>query len=159
MLVLTRKKDEQIVIGDNIKITLLRVQGNSVRIGIDAPRDIRILRGEVSSAEVDADDIEAAEQIAVELHEQVFAHPKPDRQPSPDKQIVVSDDRMSRAAASPPLRHRVRKPTAQPSARTATGARFPADRASRKIYMGTVDRRGNGTQLDYVPTSQPLTSK
>ncbi len=49
MLVLTRKTDEQILIGDNIKITLVRVRGNSVRIGIEAPRDVRIVRGELES--------------------------------------------------------------------------------------------------------------
>ena len=47
MLVLTRKADEQILIGDNIKITLVRVRGNSVRIGIDAPREVRVVRGEL----------------------------------------------------------------------------------------------------------------
>ncbi len=49
MLVLTRKADEQILIGDNIKITLVRVRGNAVRIGIDAPRDVRIVRGELEA--------------------------------------------------------------------------------------------------------------
>ncbi len=47
MLVLTRKTDEEILIGDNIKITLVRVRGNSVRIGIEAPREVRIVRGEL----------------------------------------------------------------------------------------------------------------
>ena len=47
MLVLTRKLNEQILIGDDIKITLLRVRGNTVRLGIEAPRDRRIIRGEL----------------------------------------------------------------------------------------------------------------
>lgn len=47
MLVLTRKLDEQIVIGEDIKVTLLRVRGNTVRIGIEAPRDVRVVRGEI----------------------------------------------------------------------------------------------------------------
>ncbi len=47
MLVLTRKMDEQILIGNDIKITLVRVRGNSVRIGIEAPNEVRILRGEL----------------------------------------------------------------------------------------------------------------
>lgn len=47
MLVLTRKSQEQIRISDNIVLTVLRVSGNAVRIGIEAPRDVRILRGEL----------------------------------------------------------------------------------------------------------------
>jgi len=47
MLVLTRKLDEAIQIGDNIKITVLRVKGNTVRIGIDAPKDVRVIRDEL----------------------------------------------------------------------------------------------------------------
>jgi carbon storage regulator CsrA len=47
MLVLTRKIQQQIQIGDSIRITILQVKGNSVRVGIEAPRDVRILRCEV----------------------------------------------------------------------------------------------------------------
>jgi carbon storage regulator CsrA len=46
MLVLTRGIDEGIVIGDNIRITVVRVQGGLVRIGVEAPREAIILRGE-----------------------------------------------------------------------------------------------------------------
>lgn len=47
MLVLTRKKDQTIVINDNIEITVLEVQGDQVRIGINAPRSVSIHRKEV----------------------------------------------------------------------------------------------------------------
>ena len=47
MLVLTRKKDQTIVINDNIEITVLDVQGDQVRIGINAPRSVSIHRKEV----------------------------------------------------------------------------------------------------------------
>jgi len=47
MLVLTRKLQEQIVIGDNIKVTILRVKGNTVRLGIEAPRHVRVVRSEL----------------------------------------------------------------------------------------------------------------
>ena len=40
MLVLTRKENEQIQIGDQVVITVLQVKGQSVRIGIEAPRDV-----------------------------------------------------------------------------------------------------------------------
>ena len=51
MLVLTRKQQEQIHIGDNITITVVRIHGNSVRIGIEAPQSVRVLRGEVATRE------------------------------------------------------------------------------------------------------------
>jgi carbon storage regulator len=47
MLVITRKVDQGIVIQDNILITVLRVDGDRVRIGISAPQDITILRQEL----------------------------------------------------------------------------------------------------------------
>ncbi|NLK86977.1 MAG: carbon storage regulator CsrA [Clostridiaceae bacterium] len=47
MLVLTRKKDQSIIINENIEITILDLQGDQVRIGINAPKDISIHRKEV----------------------------------------------------------------------------------------------------------------
>ena len=50
MLVLTRKPRQQIMIGDEIKINIVEVQGDSVRLAIDAPRTVRIYRGEIYKA-------------------------------------------------------------------------------------------------------------
>ena len=47
MLVLSRKHNEQIVIGENIVITVIRVQGDKVRLGIEAPGDVNIRRSEL----------------------------------------------------------------------------------------------------------------
>ena len=47
MLVLERKSDESVMIGDNIRIKILKVQGNSVRIGIEAPREVLVYREEI----------------------------------------------------------------------------------------------------------------
>ena len=47
MLVLSRKSMERIRFGDNVFITVLGIQGKRVRIGIDAPSDVRVLRSEV----------------------------------------------------------------------------------------------------------------
>jgi carbon storage regulator CsrA len=47
MLVLSRKLQQQIKIGDQISVTILRVKGNTVRLGIQAPRDVRVVRGEL----------------------------------------------------------------------------------------------------------------
>ncbi len=46
MLVLTRKTDQSIMIGDDIEIVVSSIDGNAVRIGIKAPRDLKILRKE-----------------------------------------------------------------------------------------------------------------
>ncbi len=46
MLILTRKKGETILIGENIFIKVVEIRGNQVRIGIEAPADILLLRGE-----------------------------------------------------------------------------------------------------------------
>jgi carbon storage regulator len=47
MLVLSRKVGEKLIIGDNITVVVNRVAGNRVTIGIDAPGDVRIIRGEL----------------------------------------------------------------------------------------------------------------
>lgn len=47
MLILTRRTGETIMIGDNIKITMLGIKGNQARIGIDAPKDVAVHREEV----------------------------------------------------------------------------------------------------------------
>lgn len=47
MLVLTRKTGEGIIIGDDIKITVIELKGGGVRIGIDAPREMKVHRQEV----------------------------------------------------------------------------------------------------------------
>ena len=51
MLVLTRKLQETIQVGENITITIVRIKGNTVRVGIEAPRDVRVARGEVFTKE------------------------------------------------------------------------------------------------------------
>jgi carbon storage regulator len=48
MLVLTRKAKQQIQIGPNVTITILQVKGQAVRVGIEAPRDVSVLRMEVA---------------------------------------------------------------------------------------------------------------
>ncbi len=47
MLVLSRKRNESIIISDNIKITVLEMQGDKIRLGIDAPRGVSVHREEV----------------------------------------------------------------------------------------------------------------
>ena len=59
MLVLTRKPGERLVIGDNVVITVVEVRGDNIRIGIDAPREVKVYRGEIYDAIV-AENREAA---------------------------------------------------------------------------------------------------
>ena len=53
MLVLSRKKGETLSIGENVTIEILSVEGDRVRIGIDAPREVRIFRKELLDETID----------------------------------------------------------------------------------------------------------
>ena len=59
MLVLSRKVGESIVIGDDVVVTILEIRGDLIRVGIDAPRSVKVHRSEVFEA------IEAANKEAV----------------------------------------------------------------------------------------------
>lgn len=61
MLVLTRRLGERIVIGDSITVTVVDIKGDTIRLGIDAPRDVRVQR------------LEVLEQIAAETAEAAAA--------------------------------------------------------------------------------------
>jgi len=50
MLVLSRKKNESIIINDNITVTVIEIRGDKVRIGIEAPKDVTVHRREVYEA-------------------------------------------------------------------------------------------------------------
>jgi carbon storage regulator len=47
MLILTRKQNESIIIGNSIEVVVTRVSGNKVRIGVAAPRDVAVYRKEI----------------------------------------------------------------------------------------------------------------
>jgi|TARA_Y200000002_G_scaffold383199_1_gene403972 carbon storage regulator len=47
MLILTRRVGETLIIGDNVRVTVLGVRGHQVRIGVDAPKDISVHREEI----------------------------------------------------------------------------------------------------------------
>lgn len=47
MLILSRKKDESIIIGDNITISVVDIKGDQVKLGIAAPNDVKVFRQEV----------------------------------------------------------------------------------------------------------------
>jgi carbon storage regulator len=54
MLVLTRRKNQSIVIGEGIVVTVLDVKGDQIRLGITAPRDVQVYREELLAALTDA---------------------------------------------------------------------------------------------------------
>ena len=51
MLVITRKKDEGFLIGENIKVTVVEISKDRAKLGIDAPSDIKIIRNELYDTE------------------------------------------------------------------------------------------------------------
>ncbi|WP_417386898.1 carbon storage regulator [Gimesia sp.] len=59
MLVLTRKRDEVIQIGDNITIKILKTGKGAIKIGVDAPGDIRVIRGELLETETQTEVVES----------------------------------------------------------------------------------------------------
>lgn len=123
MLVLTRKIDEEIMIGDDIKVTLIRVRGNTVRIGIEAPRDVRIVRGELEKLDTD---VEATGQLSD--REQAFAHPQ-------------ATKKQKRATSSVP-QNRLPK---------TTPAKNLASVTEPKLYVGKVTRNGDSVKLSRAP--------
>ena len=75
MLVLTRKRGERILVGDDIVITILDIKGDAIRIGVDAPSGVRIQRHEVIAAIAEANvaaseaDAESGDALAALLNE------------------------------------------------------------------------------------------
>ena len=72
MLVLSRKRNESVVINDQIIVTVIEVRGDKVRLGIQAPRDVPIHRSEILAA------IQQAEAVNTDVVDQTS-----DREPQP----------------------------------------------------------------------------
>ena len=85
MLVLSRKTDEQIVIGDEIRIIVLRVQGDRVKLGIQAGDHLKIMRGELLD-------------VTVNPHPDTIAEPL---QPITDPATELADEESSEHGAPP----------------------------------------------------------
>lgn len=82
MLVLSRKLNQEIVIGDGIKITVLKIKGNTIRLGIDAPRDVRVIRGELAvEPEINHEELESTTDANVTI---VFNNDPDGRPPNLD---------------------------------------------------------------------------
>jgi len=95
MLVLTRRVDESIAIGDSITFTVLAVEGDRVKLGITAPREVLILRQEVADAVKEQARLQellasGPEPESFEALRKLLADESPDSQPgegpdNPDK--------------------------------------------------------------------------
>ncbi len=71
MLALSRKQGESIVIGNNIKITVLEVKGDQIKIGIDAPKSVPVYRNEIYE-EIQKANKETAENLDIESLKKLF---------------------------------------------------------------------------------------
>jgi carbon storage regulator len=65
MLVLTRHIGDSIIIGDDIEITIVEIQGDKIRVGINAPKNITVLRKELIDETKKANAAAAAPQISL----------------------------------------------------------------------------------------------
>ncbi|MCB0331413.1 MAG: carbon storage regulator CsrA [Bdellovibrionales bacterium] len=63
MLILTRKPGESVYIGDDVKITIVEIKGHQIRVGIDAPKDLRIYREEIYE-QIREENRQAAAQVS-----------------------------------------------------------------------------------------------
>ncbi len=90
MLVLTRKQQQQIQIGEGVTITILKVKGNTVRIGIEAPSDVKIVRSELEPEEEAAPAEEVESKSPINRIDQIEAASVEGKAQSKDEYRVVS---------------------------------------------------------------------
>ncbi len=72
MLVLSRKIGEKLVIGDGITVVVNRIAGNRVTLGIEAPSDVRIVRGELRPEVAPVGDARSADFAGQRTHESLL---------------------------------------------------------------------------------------
>lgn len=87
MLVLTRKAQETIKIGEHITVTVIKTKGKAVRLGIEAPSDVSVLRGELAAA-IDADEPDVSD------------HPRPNSHSEPQDDAEQGEVRYARVSRS-----------------------------------------------------------
>jgi carbon storage regulator len=65
MLVLSRKQNERIRVGDSVVVTVVRVSGDKVRLGIEAPPEVRVLREELEVQSLGTVDLDEAAELPI----------------------------------------------------------------------------------------------
>ena len=121
MLVLTRRPNQTIVIGDDIVVTVLEVKGDQIRLGIDAPRHVQVLREEVLVALQEANR-SAVLGSATAKAAPIPGHPEPDggrAQPTTGTETVRPTDSSNGATPRP-------RPVPQQPALRSAGPRSAA---------------------------------
>lgn len=96
MLVLSRKETQQIQIGDNIVVTIVQIKGQGVKIGIEAPDDVRIVRSEIADRPPNAH--KPATPTKAASGRARLAKSKAALAPTPDRRDPMTNDHFS-----PPL--------------------------------------------------------
>lgn len=133
MLVLTRKLQEQIKVGENITITILRVSGKSVRVGIEAPREVRVVRAELPERSTKATTSRTSSQRSA-----VRRAPLADRLAARGTMLPGHD---SPADVSPPAR--ADRPRASAASQPAGHLRGTTPAASLSTLNPTSERLGS----------------
>ncbi|MGB7323568.1 MAG: carbon storage regulator CsrA [Rubripirellula sp.] len=148
MLVLTRKVNEEILIGDDIKITLIRVRGNSVRIGVEAPRSVRVVRGELPRIETTKQEIEIEMSDDVEIDDlaEIFAHPEPQRFTRPNSDNAANNSVSKKKTAKVGKRQ-----TSTPESSANRIAKFAPANTDAQVFVGTVKRSGDDVTMNRAP--------
>ena len=101
MLVLTRKSNQSIMIGDDIEVSVLSIMGEKVRIGIQAPRDIPVFRKEVY-LEIQQENVAAGASARAEVDDALKkltrrrTSKRPPRRSSPSRSTASRTSRPSR---------------------------------------------------------------
>lgn len=80
MLILRRKKNESLLIGENIRITIIECAADGVRLAIDAPKQISILREELSAAEQTNKMALTPDMNSVRMLQSIFQHKSTDQE-------------------------------------------------------------------------------
>ncbi len=172
MLVLSRRVGERLVIGDDIVITIIDVRSDGVRIGIDAPRNVRVNRAEVLEAVTNAN-LEAARSAddAAEEALKALRPPTPPtekraREPPPASGDAPQDscgDSVPRSGTDLPRRcRRPQRSTTSPSVRPTNARTRSPSSATASRSRGVSGRCGCTTTSpsasSHVAATNPSTS-
>ncbi len=96
MLVLSRKNLQEIMVGNDVKITVLQIKGNTVRLGIEAPRHVRVRRGELRPAAEILSETGPEEEEDCEFEEVTFSlATDPDSPESSSRILPFQNDRVT----------------------------------------------------------------
>lgn len=146
MLVLTRKSNQQIHIGNNVVITILQVKGQNVRVGIEAPREVRVVRSELKPKSVETVDGQTSTSVTSTRHDQL---PMPASTPHDDMPAAydhdLRDHAMSTATVATPI---VARPNTRvvPTGLAKNGSGDWGDQLASRSFSRP-DRRSSPTTL------------